>query len=214
MVGLLDWELWSQAGHVAFACQALVVVDGKDVAGRGRELHGQVRGGNDGAKGIEGRTAQEDVVGCWRVDDKEPDWDGFSLGPLPKDGVEVNVAPGGYLFTRKAIYWLVIWDHGGVRRLKFLVDGPVEDINGAALINEDFLNSVIFDFNSDNHGVILLMVEAVKVIICEDERRHTTFVVGMGDVVDRLDMAEVSFSGRRSGSSASEATRDGVNGAT
>jgi len=26
MVGLLDWELWSQAGHVAFACQALVAV--------------------------------------------------------------------------------------------------------------------------------------------------------------------------------------------
>ena len=42
MVGLLDWKLWSQAGHVAFAYQALVVVDGKDVAGRGRELHGQV----------------------------------------------------------------------------------------------------------------------------------------------------------------------------
>ena len=214
MVGLLDWELWSQAGHVAFACQALVAVDGKNVAGRGRELHGQVRGGNDDAKGIEGRTAQEDVVGCWRVDNKEADWDGFSLGPLPKDGVEVNVAPSGYLFTRKATYWLVIWDHDGVRKLEFLVGGPVEDINGAALINEDFLNSVIFDFNSDNHGVILLMVEAVKVIICEDDRRHTASVVGVGDVVDRLDMAEMSFSGRRSGSSASEATRDGVNGAT
>ena len=47
-----------------------------------------------------------------------------------------------------------------------------------------------------------------------DDRRHTASVVGMGDVVDRLDMAEVSFSGRRSGSSASKATRDGVNGAT
>jgi len=189
-------------------------MDGKNVVGRGRELHGQVRGGNDDAKGIKGRTTQEDVVGCWRVDDKEADWDGFSLGPLPKDGVEVNVATGGYLFTRKAIDWLVIWDHGGVRKLKFLLGGLVEDINEAALINEDFLNSVVFDFNSDNHGVILLMVEAVKVIICEDDRRHTTFVVGMGDVVDGLDMAEVSFSGRRSGSSVSEATRDGVNGAT
>jgi len=39
-------------------------------------------------------------------------------------------------------------------------------------------------------------------------------MVGIGDVVDALDMAEVSFSGRGSGSSASEATRDGVNGAT
>ena len=152
-----------------------------------------------------------DVVGY--VKDKEADWDGFSLGPLPKDGVEVNVAPGGYLFTRKAIYWLVVWNHGGVRKLKFLVDSPVEDINGAALINEDFLNSVIFDFNRDNHGVILLMVEAVKVIIYEDDGTHTASVVGMGDVVNRLDMEEVSFSGRRNGSSASKATRDGVNGA-
>jgi len=173
-----------------------------------------VRGGDDSAKGIEGRTTQEDVIGCWSVDDEKVDRDGFSLGSLPKDGVEVNVAPGGYLFTEKAIYWLVIWDHGGVRKLKFLVGGPVEDINRAALINKDFLDSVIFDFNSDDHGVILLVVEAVEVIIYEDDRRHTASAVGMGDVVDRLYMAEVSFSGRRGGASACEATKDGVNGAT
>ena len=173
-----------------------------------------MRGGNDGAKGIEGTTAQEDVIGCWRVDDEEADWDGFSLGSLPKDGVEVNVAPGGYLFTRKAIYWLVIWDHGGVRELKFLVGGPIEDIDRAALINKDFLDSVIFDFNSDDHGDVLLVVKAVEVIICEDDRGHTASVVGMGDMVDGLYMAEVSFSGRRGGASACEATRDGVNGAT
>jgi len=98
--------------------------------------------------------------------------------------------------------------------MKFLVGGPIEDVNGAALIDKDFLNSVVFDFNNDNHGVILLMVEAMKVVICEDDRRHVTFVVGMGDMVDGLDMAEVSLSGRRSGSSTSEATRDGVDGAT
>jgi len=39
-------------------------------------------------------------------------------------------------------------------------------------------------------------------------------VVGVGDVVDGLYMAEVSFSGRRGGASACEATRDGVNGAS
>jgi len=39
-------------------------------------------------------------------------------------------------------------------------------------------------------------------------------VVGMGDMVDGLDMAKVSLSGGRSGSSTSEATRDGVDGAT
>jgi len=58
------------------------------------------------------------------------------------------------------------------------------------------------------------MVEAVEVIICEYDRRHTVSVVGMGDVVDGLYMAEVSFSGRRGGASTCEATRDGVNGAS
>jgi len=57
------------------------------------------------------------------------------------------------------------------------------------------------------------MVEAMKVVICEDDRRHAASVVGMGNMVDGLDMAEVSFYGRRSGSSTSKATRDGVDGA-
>ena len=128
--------------------------------------------------------------------------------------MEVNVAPGGYLFAGKAIYWLVIWDHGGVRKLEFLVSGPVEDINRAALINKDFLNGIILDFDSDDHGVILLVVEVVKVIICEYNRRHAASVVGIGYVVDGLCKAEVSFSSRRGGASTCEATRDGVNGAS
>jgi len=57
VVGLLNRELWAQAGHVAFTCQALVAMDGKDVIGRRRELHGEVGGGDDSAKGVEGRTA-------------------------------------------------------------------------------------------------------------------------------------------------------------
>ena len=136
------------------------------------------------------------------------------MGPLVKDSVEVDVATGGYLFAREAIDRLVIRDHGGFRKLKLLVGGLVEDVNEAALINKDFLNGVVFDFNSDDHGVILLMFKAMKVVICEDDRRHAASVVGMGDMVDGLDMAEVSLSGRRSGSSTSEATRDGVDGAT
>jgi len=127
--------------------------------------------------------------------------------------VEVDIATGGYLFAREALDRLVIRDHGGVRKLEFLVGGPVEDVNGAALIDKDFLNGVVFDFNSEDHGVILLMVEAMKVVIYEDDGRHAASMVGMGDMVDGLDMAEVSHSGRRSGSSTSEATRDGVDGA-
>jgi len=131
-----------------------------------------------------------------------------------KHGVKVNVAAGGYLFARKTIDWFVIRDHSSVRELEFLVGGLVENVNGAALVDKDFLNGVVFDFNSDDHGVILLMVEAMKVIVCEDDGRHTTSVMGMCDMIDGLDMAEVFLSGRRGGSSTSEATRDGVDSAT
>jgi len=189
-------------------------VDSEDVTGRRRELHGQVRSGDNSAKGVEGRTTQEDIVGCWGVDDKESDWNGFGLGSFAKHGVEVDVAAGGYLFARKAIDWFVIRDHNSVWELEFLVGGPVEDVNGVALVDEDFLNGVVFNFNSDDHRVILLMVNAMKVVICEDDGRHTTSVVGMGDMIDGLDMVEVFLSGRRGGSSTSEATRDGVDSAT
>ena len=80
-----------------------------------------------------------------------------------------------------------------------MVGRLVEDVDGAALVNKDFFNGVVFDFNSDDHGVILLMVEAMKVVIYEDDGRHTTFVVGIGDMIDGLDMVEVFLSGRRDG---------------
>jgi len=91
---------------------------------------------------------------------------------------------------------------------------PVENVNRAVLVNKDFLNGVIFDFDGDDHGVVLLMVEAVKVVICEDDGRHAASVVGMGDMIDGLNMAEVFLSGRRGGSSTSEATTDGVDSVT
>ena len=86
---------------------------GEDVTRWEGEFHGQMRCGNNNAKGVEGRTTQEDIVGCWRVDNKEADWNGFGLGSLTKDGVDVDVAAGGYLFARKAIDWFIIRDHSG-----------------------------------------------------------------------------------------------------
>ena len=62
--------------------------------------------------------------------------------------MEVDVAAGGYLFARKVIDWFVIRDHSGVRKLDFLVGGPVKDVNGAALVDKDFLNGVVFDICS------------------------------------------------------------------
>jgi len=78
-----------------------------------------------------------------------------------------------------------------------LIGGPVEDVDRAALVDKDFLNGVVFDFNSDDHGVVLLVVEAVKVVVYEDDGRHAASVIGMGNVVDGLNMAEVFLFGRR-----------------
>ena len=69
-------------------------------------------------------------------------------------GVKVDEVAGGYLFARKVIDWFVIRDHSSVQELEFLVGGLVEDVDGAVLVDEDFLNGVVFDFNSDDHGVI------------------------------------------------------------
>jgi len=54
----------------------------------------------------------------------------------------------------------------------------------------------------------------VKVVVREGDGRHAAFMMGMGNVVNGLDMAEVFLSGVRGGSSTSETTRDGVDSAT
>jgi len=72
--------------------------------------------------------------------------------------VEVNVTAGGNLFSRKAINWFIIWDHGCVWELKLMVCCPVEDVDETALVDEDFFNCVVFYFNSIDHRVVLLVV--------------------------------------------------------
>ena len=69
--------------------------------------------------------------------------------------MKVDEVAGGYLFARKVIDWFVIRDHSSVRELEFLIGGLVENVNRVALVDKDFLNGVVFDFNCDDHGVVL-----------------------------------------------------------
>ena len=82
------------------------------------------------------------------------------------------------------------------------------------MIYQDFLDGIVFNFHCDDHWVVLLVVEAMEVVIYEYDRGHTSPVMGLGDVVDGLYVAEVFLSGGRGGASACEASRDGVNGAS
>jgi len=78
-----------------------------------------------------------------------------------------------------------------------LICYPVEDANGVALVDKDFLDCVVFDFDSDDHGVVLLVIEAVEVVVREGDGRHAAYVMGMSNMVNGLDMVEVFLSGRR-----------------
>jgi len=82
--------------------------------------------------------------------------------------MEVDVAVGGNLFPKNAINRFIVGDHGSVWELKFLVRSPIEDVDGAALVDEDFLNCVFFYFNGDDHRVILLVIEALKIVVCDE----------------------------------------------
>ena len=81
------------------------------------------------------------------------------------------------------------------------------------MVDEDFFDCIIFYFNSDDHRVVLLVVEVVEVVACEGYGRHAASVMGMGNVVDGLDMVEVFLSGRRGRSSTSETTGDDADSA-
>jgi len=98
--------------------------------------------------------------------------------------MEVNVTVGGNLFPGESIYRFIVWDHGGVGELEFLVCCPIEDVDGTALVNEDFLDGIIFYLNDDDHRVILLVIKAMKIVVREGYRGHATFVMRMGNVVD------------------------------
>jgi len=50
----------------------------------------------------------------------------------------------------------------------------------------------------------------VEVVVRKGDGRHAAYVMGMGNMVDGLDMAEVFLSGTRDGFSTSETTKDGL----
>jgi len=146
----------------------------------------------------------------WVRHNEEADRNGLGLGSVTEDDVEVNVGASGNFFSRKAINWFIIWDHGCVWELKFLVCYVVKDVDGTTLVDEDFFDCVILYFKSDDHRVMFLVVEAMEVVVREGYGRYTTSMMGMGNVVDGLDMAKVSLSGRRGRASTSEIIGDGV----
>jgi len=49
----------------------------------------------------------------------------------------------------------------------------------------------VLEFNGDEHGVILLVVDAMEIVTSEGDKGHSPSVVSVGDVVDGLDVTKV-----------------------
>jgi len=62
------------------------------------------------------------------------------------------------------------------------------------LVDEDIFYCIVLEFNRDDHGVVLLVVNAMEIIVCKGNGRHATSVVGVGYVVNRLELAEMFLS--------------------
>jgi len=72
---------------------------------------------------------------------------------------------------------------------------PNRGCRRSCLGREDFLDCVVFYFDGDDHKVILMVIMALKIVFREGYEGHATSVMKMGDVVDGLDMVEVSLPG-------------------
>ena len=116
------------------------------------------------------------------------------MDTIAKNGMEVNIAAGGNFFPRKSIYRFIVWNHGGVGELEFLVRAPIEDVDRSTLVDKDF-DCAVFYFDGDDHRVILLVIKALKIVVHERYEGHAMSMMRMGDVVYGLDMAEVFLSG-------------------
>jgi len=79
------------------------------------------------------------------------------------------------------------------------------------LVDKDILDCVVFKLDRDDHGVILLVINAMKVIVCKGNERHAAPMVGVGYVVKGLELAKMLLSSGGGGPATSKAARDGVN---
>jgi len=62
------------------------------------------------------------------------------------------------------------------------------------LVDENLFDRVVPEFDCDDHGVVLLVVDTMKIIVRKGNERHATSVVIMGYVVNGLELAEMFLS--------------------
>ena len=62
------------------------------------------------------------------------------------------------------------------------------------MVDEDLFYRVVLEFNRDDHGVVLLVVDVVEIIVDKGNGRHAASVVGVGYVVNGLELSDMFLS--------------------
>jgi len=75
-----------------------------------------------------------------------------------------------------------------------LVSGLVKDVNRTALVDKHLFNRAVFELDGDDHGVILLVVDAMEIGVSECDGGHSTSIVRVGYVVDGLNVTKIFLS--------------------
>ena len=63
------------------------------------------------------------------------------------------------------------------------------------MVDKHLLDRVVLEFDRDDHGIVLLVVDAVEIVVSKGDGRHTTSMVRMSYVIDKLEMTEVFLLG-------------------
>jgi len=80
------------------------------------------------------------------------------------------------------------------------------------LVYEHIFYRKVLKFDSDDHWIILLLIDTMEVRVNERDRGHLASMMGTSYVVDGLNVAKVFLSSGRGGATFGEAAIYSVNG--
>ena len=62
------------------------------------------------------------------------------------------------------------------------------------MVDDDLFDRVVLEFDYNDHGVVLLVVDAMEITVCKDNGRYSAFVVRVGYVVNGMELAKMFLS--------------------
>ena len=126
----------------------------------------------DGHQPVDGRSTEEDVLGGIGIDDQIPNPYGLGILLLAESGIELNVALGTHPLTREPDNMVVVRHHFELGYPHGFERFPIEDVYRTPLVHKGLLDGESVYIDRYHHGVILAVIHALEVFICEGDGWH------------------------------------------